>query len=57
MANARRRNEFVRRDEGMHFEAVWRLRGTLEAGIREDFVAIEPESDEYYLSQSLSAAI
>jgi hypothetical protein len=47
-------NEFVRRAEEVY---ATRLRALLDPGHRDEFVAIEPESGDYFLGQTLSEAI
>ena len=47
-------NEFVRKAEDVY---VNRLRAVLEPEHTDDFVAIEPESGDYFLGKTLSEAI
>ena len=47
-------NEFVRRAEQVYAS---RLRQILEPKHRDEFVAIEPESGDYFLGRTLSEAI
>jgi len=46
-------NEFVRRAEGIYAS---RLRAVLEPEHLDEFVAIEPESGDYFLGQTLNDA-
>ncbi|HPM80965.1 MAG TPA: hypothetical protein PLF81_09705 [Candidatus Anammoximicrobium sp.] len=47
-------NEFVRKAEDVYMN---RLRAVLEPEHTDDFVAIEPESGDYFLGKTLSEAI
>jgi len=47
-------NEFVQRAEEFYTS---RLRAVLEPGHRDEFVAIEPESGDYFLGKTLSEAM
>ena len=46
-------DEFVRRAEEIY---TTRLRGFLESELIDDFVAIEPESGDYFLGKTLNEA-
>lgn len=52
--NASDTQEFVRKAEELYES---RLRPMLEAKHRDEFVAIEPESGDYFLGKTLSEAI
>jgi hypothetical protein len=47
-------DEFVRRAEGVY---AARLRAVLEPEHMDEFVAIEPESGDYFLGRTLSEAV